>query len=441
MPKNNPEIEALMQKYKQKIGKELNISPQPAAKNIVSREYVQFRKEYVPKRLSYYEKACNFSGNILKLGPGKEKSQEMQEAINTAHLETTPVGVISFAVLAPIVTILLGSLISFMIFQSMFFIFFFLIVGLILIFPLMKMPFFIANNWRMKASNQMVLCIFYVVTFMRHTSNIEHALNFAADHLAPPLSLDLKKVLWDVETQRYDSVKESLDSYLETWRSYNKEFIEAFHLIESSLYEPSETRRLELLDKSLDVILSETYEKMLHYAHNLKSPITMLHMLGVILPILGLVILPLVVNFLGEVRWYHIATLYNVALPIGVYFLGKSILSKRPTGYGDTDIAESNPELKKYRNIVIKFAGQEISINPVIVSIVIAAVFFLIGISPILMNLFNMGDIGFGAVDESTSCGQKFCMLDYRQSSTDPGHMIGPYGIGAAVLSLFIVAG
>ena len=130
--------------------------------------------------------------------------------------------------------------------------------------PLANYPFFRANNWRMQASNQMVLCIFYVVTFMRHTSNLEMALEFAAEHLSPPLSFDLKKVLWDVETEKYESVKESLDMYLETWRKWNMEFIESFHLIESSLYEPSESRRLTLLDKSLDVILTETYRSEEH---------------------------------------------------------------------------------------------------------------------------------------------------------------------------------
>jgi len=47
------------------------------------------------------------------------------------------------------------------------------------------------------------------------------------------------------------------------WKKWNFEFIESFHLIESSLYEGSEERRLNSLDKSLDVILSETYEKMI----------------------------------------------------------------------------------------------------------------------------------------------------------------------------------
>jgi len=54
---------------------------------------------------------------------------------------------------------------------------------------------------------------------------MENAIEFAADHLAPPLSLDLKKILWDVETEKYENIKESLDVYLESWRKWNMEFL------------------------------------------------------------------------------------------------------------------------------------------------------------------------------------------------------------------------
>jgi len=435
-----PEVSEILNKYKQRLGKELNLTPEARiGEPVYSREYTQFKKEYLSRRLTLYEKACNISEKILRLAPDKAKAAVMQEAIDAIHLEITPTGAMSFAILAPLLLALFGSLISFLILNALFFVVFFLLVGIIIIYPLMNMPMLLATSWRLKASNQMVLCIFYVVTYMRHTSNLELAIEFAAEHLAPPLALDLKKVLWDIETEKYESIKESLDMYLESWRNYNNEFIEAVHLIESSLYEPSESRRLDLLDKSLDVILSETYEKMLHYAHNLKSPITILHMLGVILPILGLVILPLMINFLGEVKWYHIAALYNLALPIGVYFLGKSILSKRPTGYGDTDISEVNPKLKKYRNVIIRFAGLEIAIDPIIISILVGILLFIIGISPLLMHFLGIPDFGIGGEDETSSCGLKYCFLDYRESKTEPDKIIGPYGIGAGIISLFVV--
>jgi len=427
----------LVQRYKQKLQEKLELTtlePHP----IESREYHEFKAESLPGHMGLYERACAFCGKLFSVRVDPKRAQELQEAIDIAHLNITPSHVIAFSILFPLAYMLLGSMVSVMLWNSLFFTVFFLISGVSFMYVFGKYPMYLANNWRMKASNQMVLCIFYVVTYMRHTSNLELAIEFASEHLTPPLALDLKKILWDVETGKYESVKESLDMYLESWRKWNNEFIESFHLVVSSLYEASEERRLSLLDKSLDVMLEETYERMLHYAQNLKGPITMLHMLGVILPILGLVILPLVVSFMaGDVQWYHIAMLYNVIIPVLVYLLGKNILSKRPTGYGDTDIADTNPALKKYRNVLFKIGKTEIAIHPVFICVIVGGFFLLLAFTPIIMHwldpsctfenhcfgtLFQVGDFQVN-------------LLDYRLNP-ETGEIVGPFGIGAALLSL-----
>ena len=431
---------SLMEIYKKHLEKELGAKLEEQPQQVTTKEYKEFKAEFLPKHMTFYEKLCNISEKLLKIKPDPKKAAVLQEAIDITHLNITPAGAISFSFLIPLISALLGSLFFFVVFQSIFFVALFLIGAIGMIKPLSKVPEFLANNWRLKASNQMVLCIFYTVTYMRHTSNLEKAIEFASDHLAPPLSLDLKKVMWDVETEKYSSVKESLDIYLETWKKWNLEFIESFHLIESSLYEGDESRRLNALDKSLDVILDETYEKMLHYAHNLQNPITMLHMLGIILPILGLVILPLVVSFMENVKWYHLAVIYNLILTVVVYYLGKNILSRRPTGYGNTDISEENPELKKYRNTIIKFGDREVQITPLIFSIFIGSIFLLVGLSPLLLHALGIPDFGFGEEDLTSPCHQKYCFLEYRISTTT-NQEIGPYGIGAAIASLFIPLG
>ncbi len=428
------EIKEIMGKYRKKVEDQIGVPLEKLGASqgkTVSLEYTQFKEEMIPAHMGIYEKGCNFAEKLLKISPKKEQAESIQESIDICHMSITPTGVTSFSILVPVIVILAG-LAYFIFTGSMFMTAFFIIFGLVLMAPLKKYPGMLANSWRMKASNQMVLCIFYVVTYMRHTSNLELAIQFASDHLAPPLSLDLKKVIWDVETEKYESVKESLDMYLSTWRKWNMEFIEAFHLVESSLYESSDERRLSMLDKSLDVILEETYEKMLHYAQNLKSPVTMLHMMGVILPILGLVILPLVVSFMEGVKWFHIAVIYNIIFPLVVYWIGKNILSTRPTGYGDSDISEFNPELRKYRNFIIHLGGAEIRIPPLIISLIVFSGLVVIGFAPIILHLL------VPSPDFDIPLGLGFTLLDYRESSTVPGLVIGPFGLGASVLSFAI---
>ncbi|MCX6709910.1 MAG: hypothetical protein NTV63_03070 [Candidatus Woesearchaeota archaeon] len=427
----------LLKKYKSKLRTQLDENSEDGVQQpIISRQYSQFKRENAPSQMNLFERACNFSERIFKITPDKKSEEEMWESIRICYLNATPTGIMSASIFYPMLLAILGSIASFLIFQSFFFIFFFLLAATALMFIIQKIPEFLADNWRMKASNQMVLCIFYVATYMRHTSNLELAVNFAAEHLTPPLSIDLKKIVWNIESGKYSSIKESLDVYFETWKKWNMEFVEAFHMIESSLYESSEDRRVSLLDKSLSLILEETYEKMLHYAHNLQSPITMLHMLGVIMPILGLVILPLVVNFMEGVLWYHIALLYNIILPVAVYYLGRNLLSRRPTGYGDVDISEQDRRFKAYENLVIKIGGTEFLISPILIAGAIFFAFFLAGISPLIIHMLMPDfDISFAQLD----------FLGYRISSskdiTKAGQIVGPYGVGATVLSLLIPLG
>ncbi|MBD3209720.1 hypothetical protein GF367_04890 [Candidatus Woesearchaeota archaeon] len=452
------DLERFKRRYTERLQRELG-EEQVGSGAVSTSDYDNFRKQYLPTHLSWYERACNAAEKVFGMKPDKKAVPKIQEAIDICHLHVTPTGVTSLSLLVPALIIVAGLVFGWMLpyvlsggEQASFF---FVIVGLIaavaVIMPLQKLPFFLANNWRLKASNQMVLCVFYIVTYMRHTSNLELAVDFAAEHLGPPLSVDLKKIIWNIETEKYESVKESLDAYLMTWRNWNMEFIESMHLIQSSLYESSESRRVDALDKALKVMLDETYEKMLHYAHDLKSPLTTLHMLGVILPILGLVILPLVVSFMENVKWYHIFVLYNVALPLGVFYLGKNILSTRPTGYGQADIAEMNPSFKKYRSVLVRFGKQEVQVNPLFVAIFVFALFFLIGVSPLLLWTaggecadFTLGSEGIKSrCDISDKNSIRFSLLDYRdvvdkEDKTKTGKKLGPFGLGASLLSLAV---
>ena len=443
-------------KFKKRIADELGTSASKR-RQITTRDYEFFKRSFMPKPLSLYEKLCNFSEKILPIKPDKNSIPEIERAIKISHLNVTPGGTFSFAFLGVIAIFFFFTVFGYFLpvlltdgqFTSMFFIVFGLIMGAIMLIPMTKIPFIISNHWRMKASNQMVLSIFYVVTYMRHTPNLELAIDFAGEHLEPPLSLDFKKVIWDIETGRFDNITQSLDSYLETWRKWNPEFIESMHLIESSLYETSEDRRMNALDKSLDVILDETYEKMLHYTHDLKGPISTLHMLGIILPILGLVILPLVVAFVPEAQWYHLFAVYNITLPVLVYYLGRDILSTRPTGYGGIDSSNLDAVVEN-ESVTIKFKGSKdgLKISPFIGGVFIFAILLILGFTPLAMHALNPGfdlaltSSGIVQVQDLDAGERPFAkFLDYREVFDEESGRInieGPHGLGASLFSLLI---
>ncbi len=405
----------ILEKYKHKLEEKFGEG--------FSGEYKKFKEEQIGKELSLYEKSCNFCKNILSIKPNEKDNEKLWESIQTTGLKVTPEGVMSLAFFSMFGFILIGVIIFILglVMESilLFFPVFFIALGILSLKFLTDYPNQKALKWRIQAENQMVLCILYIVMYMRHTSNLEHAVIFAAQHIQDPLSSDLKKVFWNIETGKYNTVQESLGDYLENWRGHNLDFVNSFHLIESSLFEPKETRRLEILEKALTTMLDGTYEKMLHYAQDLKSPITTLYMLGIILPVLGLIMLPLMGGFLG-VKWYWVAFFYNLLLPVFVYFVGNRLLVKRPAGEGESFSLQGDIfENYKYLRI------GKVFVSPAVLAVPLFLIVLAVGLSPLWVHWLFPND----------NILNSDWVFGYRESRDG---YIGPFGFTALVLSLAI---
>jgi len=429
------DVNEIFKKYGKKI--EQQMQTEPLAGRDYSREYMEFKREMMPQ-LSKYERRCKSLGNVIKIKVSPKDEAKIQRYLNIAHLDVAPSQTVGLALMSLVGGIFLGLLLSLAIFfingeLPLLLLFLFLLVAFFLFYYFYTMPARLANKWRLKASSQMVPCILYTVVYMKHTSNLERAIRFASQHLQVPLALDFQKILWDIETSKYSTIKESLDAYLETWRDYSIEFIESFHLIESSLYEPSESSRVAILERALQVILDGIYEKMLKYSREIRSPLTNLYMLGIILPTLGLALLPLASTLLNSQQviftWVHVAVIFNLIIPFFVFYLTSEVMLKRPGGYGETELLEMNPLYPQYK-----------SNKPYLTAFLICLPLFLIGILPFifqytpipeLLNLqkdYTFSQLGIGSFGDLK-------IFDFEET---PQGVVGPFGVLATILSLFV---
>jgi len=441
------DVKDILRKHGARIEKQINTSN---VENVnFSREYVTFKQEMAPE-LTRFEKWCHSLGSIIKLKVAKKDEEKIKRQLKIAHLEIEPWQALTLSFMAFFSVFLLGLFISVAIafikggeegnlisgsFSNFPFLFFILIVvlSLFLFYFVNGYPARLANKWRLKASSQMVPAILYIVVYMRHTPNLEKAIAFASEHLQYPLALDFKKVFYDVSIGKFSTIKESLDNYLETWRDYSIEFIESFHLIESSLFEPSDARRIATLEKSLQVVLDGVYDKMLNFTHNVRSPLTNLYMIGVVLPTLGLALLPLASAMIGEyLKWHHVFILFTLIVPFLVFYLTDKVLLLRPGGYGETGLLERNPLYSKYKSSSHYFTA-----------FLICLPIFVIGFLPLIFQFtpipemlglqqdYTFSEIGLGFFGDEK-------IFDFKP--TESG-FVGPFGIGALILSMFIPLG
>jgi len=429
--------EDVIKKYSGKL--DTQVGAASSGNGNYSREYVKFKDELSPE-LTKYEKWCKGLGSKIKLKAAEKDKEKIQRALEIAHLDVEPWQALTLSVMSFLGVFLLGLFISVGIvlvkgslaaFPLLLF-FLITIFSLFLFFFVNGYPARLANKWRLKASSQMVPAILYIVVYMRHTPNLEKAIAFAADNLQYPLSLDFKKVFYNVEIGKFSSIKESLDNYLETWRDYSTEFIESFHLIENSLFESSDARRISTLEKSLQVVLDGVYDNMLKFTHDVRSPLTNVYMLGVVLPTLALALLPLASAMLGGIlKWYHVFLLFNLIVPFLVFYLTDKILLMRPGGYGESTLLERNPLYAEYK-----------SNRGYAKAFLICLPLFIIGLLPLLFQTgfptligleqdYTFTELGMGVFGDEAFFG-------FEQTANG---IKGPFGIGSLFLGLFFPLG
>ena len=426
----------ILRKYGGKIEQSIN-SEEPMPDANYSQEYIKFKQEMAPA-LSRYERWAKSLGSVIKLNVPEKDQVKIRKDLEVAHLEIEPWQALTLSIMVFLAIFFAGLLLSVasLLLLGSFPVLFFLlmlVLGMFLFYFFNNYPKRLANQWRLKASSQMVPAILYIVVYMRHTPNLEKAISFASQHLQNPLALDLKKVFYNLEVGKFSTMKESLDFYLENWRDYSPEFIEGFHLVESSLFEPDNGRRIQILEKGLQVVLDGVYEKMLKFSHNVRSPLTNVYMLGVVLPTLALALLPLASAMIGGIlKWYHVILLFNIIIPFFVFYLTDKITFLRPGGYGESSLLERNPLYTKYK-----------SNAPYVKAFLICLPFFIIGLLPLIFQYtpiptilglqqdYTFTELGLGFLGDSF-------LFDFKESG---GGIVGPFGVGALIFSLFLPLG
>lgn len=435
-------IKDILNKYSRQLEGEIKLNDlnnSSYSEKDFSKEFLQFKQDMMPQ-ISRYESWCQSLGNFLKIKLSEKDQDKLQVQINSARLDITPSQVVSLAFSSSFLFFFLFLLISVAIFFftntfPTIFIFLGLIVSFSGFYYFYSMPKRLSNKLRLRISSQMIPCILYIVVYMKHTSNLERAIQFASQHLDPPLSIDLKKIFWNIETGRFSTIKESLENYLESWRKDFPEFVESFNLIESSLYEASESRRITVLERSLQIILDGVYDKMLKYSHEVKAPLTNIYMLGVVLPTLGIALLPLASALLnGMIQWYHVVILFNFIVPFFVFYKVNEMMMQRPGGYGENTALELNPFYEEYS-----------SNKPYLKAFLISFPFFLIGLIPFIFQFTGFPelvglekDYTFAQMGLNLGGLSQVKFFHFIESPGSFGGFVGPMGPVALFFSLFI---
>jgi Flp pilus assembly protein TadB len=323
-------------------------------------EYLQFLEEIKKRPKSFYEKLCYVAEKVVRVKPDEKTREKLERDIDRAFMNATPSGVYSLFILLLSLAIGLG-IFSLLFFKSLTLTF--LVSSSLAYFSYFSLthPSRKAREVEVKMASDLVIAVLYMAIYMRISPNLEEALRFAANNCPAPLSWDLKRLLWLIETGYYSSCRHALIAYMAKWKDKCPEFVESLQLLIASTDELEE-RRLAMLDEAVEVILTGIRQKMERYTYTLKMPVMIVFGLGVMLPVLGLVLLPIAALLLREtVNAQSLFFLYDILIPCVVLWYINNVLRTRPVTFSPPDISRAKdiPPIGKLR-----FLGKYLPVLP-----------------------------------------------------------------------------
>jgi Flp pilus assembly protein TadB len=336
-------------------------------------EYLTFLEELKQKPTTWYEKACAFAEKIFPITPDEKTKIKIDDALKAGYTNATAKGSFSFAILTTLIILIIVFYCIVFLDIGMIFGIFGIITVLGTFWYFFKYPNSRAKSMGIKMSSDSVLAILYMIIYMRSSPNLEGAIKFAAQNLEGPLAWDLRKLLWDIETGKYASADYALVDYILKWKNKNREFAEALNLLRGSAVDSS--RRETIYEETLNVILNGTRERARHYAAELRMPMTLIYAMGILLPVMGLVLFPIILIFIADyVKPSFVFFGYDILLPALLYFIVNHLLASKPPTFSPPDISKAKgvPPMGK-----VSLSGKFIPILPLSLSIAIP--FILLG--------------------------------------------------------------
>ncbi|MEM5879560.1 MAG: hypothetical protein QXU74_03655 [Candidatus Aenigmatarchaeota archaeon] len=407
----------------------------------ISKEYLEFllQEQKAREPRSWYEKICKFAES-LKIKPPKSMEEKLKFDIVFSSLNVSPPGVLSATILVFLIsTIILLPLVLFINDASTSI--FTLLIPLALAWYIFTYPSFQASVTKVQAGDEAIKIILYMAIYLKLNPSLEGAVNFAVQHSKGPITEDIKKAMWDLHIGKYRTVEEALGQYTQKWVWWNEDFVRALSLIYGVLIEPTEKGREEILKKALNFILESTHGKMKRYAEEIASPIMLLHVMGLLLPVMGLIMFPMLSIFLHQqVSTPQLILGYVFILPLFNYFFINRILQKRPGAFMVPDISK-HPKLPPENYFEIKIGKTRLWMPIIILSILVGFLVMLPGIFHFVDLMINLNypppDLT-SRLGCSTAISPKKCVL-MNEAKMSPENLFATFSITAGFATMSIL--
>lgn len=325
-----------------------------------------------------FEKGCRFARQHFHFLVGDLKayrkraessvSREFMDSLNFTGLDVEPYEVLLFSYTGALLSFLAALVLDFIImaffhfsFAEMGYVTLIMMVGITIGLPLTALqliseyPKAKARYMKIHSLGDIPEVLSYIVMYLKLIPNLENALRFAARESKTSLGKDLKKLMWDLEVRVHGSIDDAITHFANLWGKWSDYLKRALHLVRSAVHERSESERTITLDRSLDVVLEGTKSTMIEFSSKLHQPTLVIYSIGVMIPLALVAMAPAAALVGFQVTIFQLFLLYDVVLPIILFFYIRKVLLSRPATFNPPVVPSDHPtvaRINKKANLV-----------------------------------------------------------------------------------------
>ncbi|RIB35150.1 MAG: hypothetical protein BXU00_03045 [Candidatus Nanoclepta minutus] len=234
------------------------------------------------------------------------------------------------------------------------------ITGLTLSIYLLAYPFLYKKIVKITVISESVWVLAYLTIYLRENPNLENAMLFTVLNLDGYISSDFFDILYDLETKRFSSLEEAIYHYSARWKEWYPDFVYLMSLLLNVKHIQSMDRIYSYLDKIQGWYYRLAERRLKEYVSFLKPKVIIVSTFLILLPIIGMTLLPIISIFLPEsAKFTLIFYVYDVLLPIISFLIISDIISEVPFS-----ISSPYSTIKMEENKSIGIGGLKIPIFP-----------------------------------------------------------------------------
>jgi hypothetical protein len=176
---------------------------------------------------------------------------------------------------------------------------------------------------------EMLQALLEISNYIILNTSIEASLVYSAENIKGTLGKQLRSIKEKIETKQITTLGEAIEGYIPVWLKINPDFVKGLNLLQTAAIAPKGERE-QIIEEVIETVIISYHDSGKRLTEKLSGQTNSLVSMGVTLPMISLILLPLLTIFLPQTaNFTMLLFIYAIFFPTIILFLSMNFATNR----------------------------------------------------------------------------------------------------------------